>query len=107
MLEELVLLNQVNIVQSICLEYVLWIILLLPCDCSVGKGCKDQQVKFKERCFLSCHECGTRKKILSPHEESHLRPSDSMLRFSTTEPQRLHSERGLLRSSYDTHPAYC
>ena len=51
MLEELVLLNQVNIVQSICLEYVLWIILLLPCDCSVGKGCKDQQVKFKERCF--------------------------------------------------------
>ena len=27
----------------------------------------------------------------------------SALRFSTTEPQRLHSERGLLRSSYDTY----
>ena len=24
-----------------------------------------------------------------------------------TEPQRLHGERGLLRSSYDTRPAYC
>ena len=32
---------------------------------------------------------------------------DSALRFSTTEPQRLHGERGLLWSSYDTHPAYC
>ena len=37
-------------------------------------------------------------------EESNLRPSDSALRCSTTEPQRLHGERGLLRSSYDTRP---
>ena len=38
------------------------------------------------------------EKILSPHEESNLRPSDSALRCSTAEPQRLHGERGLLRS---------
>ena len=37
-------------------------------------------------------------------EESNLRPSDSALRCSTTEPQRLLGERGLLRSSYDTRP---
>ena len=47
------------------------------------------------------------RKILSPHEESNLRPSDSTLRCSTTEPQILYGERGLLRSSYDTRPAYC
>ena len=40
-------------------------------------------------------------------EESNLRPSDFALRCSTTEPQRLHGERGPLRSSYDTRPAYC
>ena len=43
------------------------------------------------------------RKILSPHEESNLRPS--ALR-STTEPQRLFGERGLLRSSNDTRAAY-
>ena len=47
---------------------------------------------------MSCHECG------SPHEESNLRPSDSLLLCSTTEPQRLYGERGLLRSSHDMHP---
>ena len=48
-----------------------------------------------------------RQRKKSPHEESNLRPSDSALRYSTVEPQRLHGERGLLRSSYDTRPAYC
>ena len=43
------------------------------------------------------------RKILSPYEESNLRPSDC----STTEPQRLFGERGLLKSSNDTCPAYC
>ena len=46
------------------------------------------------------------RKILSSHEESNFRPSDSALRCSATEPQRLHGERSLLRSSYDTIPAY-
>ena len=36
--------------------------------------------------FSSCHERGTKKKILSSHEESNLRPSDSALRCSTTTP---------------------
>ena len=40
-----------------------------------------------------------KEKILSPHEESNLRPSDSAFQCSTTEPQRLHRERGRLRSS--------
>ena len=48
-----------------------------------------------------------REKILSPQEESTLRPSDSALRCSTTETQRLYGERGLLRSSHNTRPAYC
>ena len=63
--------------------------------------------EIKKDVFSSCHKRGTKEKILSPHEESSLRPSDSALRCSTTEPQRLHGERGLLRSSYDTRPAYC
>ena len=46
------------------------------------------------------------RKILSSHEESNFRPSDSALRCSATELQRLHGERSPLRSSYDTRPAY-
>ena len=40
-----------------------------------------------------------RRKMLSPHEERNLRPLDSALRCSTTEPQRPCGELGLLRSS--------
>ena len=50
--------------------------------------------------FFVLSRARDKEKILSPHEESNLRPSDSVLRCSTTEPQRLHGERGLLRSSY-------
>ena len=46
------------------------------------------------------------KKNPSSHKESNLRPSDSALRCSTTEPQRLHCERGLSRTLYHTRPAY-
>ena len=56
--------------------------------------------QYKERCFLSCHECGTKKKIWVPMRNQTSRPSNSVLRCSTIEPQRLHSERGLLWSSY-------
>ena len=42
------------------------------------------------------------EKNLIPHEESNLRPSDSALRCSTTEPQRLNGVQELLRSSYLT-----
>ena len=44
-----------------------------------------------------------RKRKMQTHEETNLRPSDSALRCSTTEPQKLYGERGLLRSSYDTY----
>ena len=42
---------------------------------------------FRETCFSSCHERGTKKKILSSHEESSLRPSDFVLGCPTTEPR--------------------
>ena len=35
------------------------------------------------------------EKLLSPHEESNLRPLDSTLRCSTTKPKRLCDEQGL------------
>ena len=38
-----------------------------------------------------------KEKILSPHEESNLRPSDSALRCSITKPQRHYGERGLYK----------
>ena len=57
--------------------------------------------------FFVLSRAWDKEKILSPHEKSNLRPSDFALRCSTTEPQRLHGERGLLRSSYDTRPGYC
>ena len=40
---------------------------------------KKQFVKLEKDVFLSCHEHGIKKKILSPYEESNLRPSDSAL----------------------------
>ena len=39
-----------------------------------------------------------KEKILSPHEESNLRPSDSAFRYFTTEPQRLYGEQGPIGS---------
>ena len=47
---------------------------------------------LRERCFLSRNERETEKKILSRHEVSNLRTSDSALRCSTTELQRLYGE---------------
>ena len=53
--------------------------------------------------FFVSSRAWDKEKILSPHEEWNLRPSDSALRCPATEPQRLRGERGLLRSSYDTY----
>ena len=41
--------------------------------------------------------------ILSPHEESDLRPSDFALRCSSAEPQRVDGEQ-VTKYIYDTHP---
>ena len=53
-------------------------------------GVKDRfsraDCNLREICFSSSHERGTINKILSPHEESNLRPSDSALRCTTTDP---------------------
>ena len=64
-----------------------------------------KQELIRERCFFRLVTSVGQRKILSPHQESNLRTlrSDGL----TTEPQRLHGERCLLRSSYDTRSAYC
>ena len=54
-------------------------------------------VVYLRKMFFVLSRAWDKEKILSPHEESNLRSSDSALRCSTTEPQRLYSERGLLR----------
>ena len=56
--------------------------------------------------FSSCHARGTKNKILTPCEESNLRPSDSALRRSTTELQRLYGKQGPLRGSYMARVQY-
>ena len=88
--------------------------LLKQCSCLVQEKkmwlpVNDVQSKIqREMFFVLSRAWDKEKKNLSPHEESNLRPPDSALRCSTTEPHRLHGERGLLRSSYDdTRPAYC
>ena len=55
--------------------------------------------KNRERCFTVLSRAWDKEKILSPHEESNLRRSDSALRCSTTKPQTLYGEQGPLRSS--------
>ena len=53
--------------------------------------------------FFVLSRAWDKEKVLSLHEESNLRPSDSALRCSTSEPQSLSGEQGPLRSSYMTH----
>ena len=38
-----------------------------------------QSIIRELRFFLSCYECGTKKKFWVPHEESNVRPSESAL----------------------------
>ena len=52
--------------------------------------------------FLVLSQTWDKEKILSSHEESNLRPLDSALQCSTTEPQRLYGEWGPLQSLYMT-----
>ena len=44
----------------------------------------------QRKTFFTLSQVWVRGKILSPHEESNLRPLDSTLQCSTTEPQRLY-----------------
>ena len=52
--------------------------------------------------FLVLSQTWDKEKILSSHGESNLRPLDSALQCSTTEPQRLYGEWGPLQSLYMT-----
>ena len=62
--------------------------------------------KLKKMFFRLVTSVGQRKNFESPWG---MEPQTFgfALRCSTTEPQRLSGERGLLRSSNDTRPAYC
>ena len=56
--------------------------------------------------FSSCNERGTKKKFWVPMRNRTLDLRIPRSDALTTEPQRLHGERGLLRSSCDTRPVY-
>lgn len=47
-----------------------------------------------------------KEKIFSPHEESNLRPSHSVLRCSVTEPQKLYGKQGPLPSKTISYTLY-
>ena len=55
---------------------------------------------------MSFHLVWDKGKILSPHEESNLSPSDSMLQGSTTEPQRLWWAKPIEKFMYSTQYDY-
>ena len=48
--------------------------------------------------FFVLSRAWDKENILSPHEESNLRPLNSMLWCPNTEPQGLYGEQGLLQS---------
>ena len=58
------------------------------------------QYKLREICFFVLSQAWDKEKILSPHEESNLRPLDSVSWYSTTEPWWLYGEQGPLQSSH-------
>ena len=49
-------------------------------------------VKKYRNMFFILSQTWDKEKILSPHEQSNLKSSDSALRCSTTEPQRLNGQ---------------
>ena len=61
---------------------------------------------LEEVVFFSCHKHETKKTSESPWEIEPQSFRFCALMLFSTEPQRLYNERGLLRSSYDTSPAY-
>ena len=61
---------------------------------------------LEEVVFSSCHKHETKKTSESPWEIEPQSFRFCALMLFSTEPQRLYNERGLLRSSYDTSPAY-
>ena len=68
-----------------------------------------QGVYCGEKCIFDLSQVWNKEKILSPLEESNLRPLDFTIWCSTTEPQRLYDEQGPLWShicSYTTLVLY-
>ena len=50
------------------------------------------ELKSWTRCFFVLSRAWDKVKIMSSRQESSLRPSDSALQYSTTEPQKLYGE---------------
>ena len=62
-----------------------------------------QSIIRELRFFLSCYECGTKKKFWVPHEESNVRPSDSFTVsrvYYEVQKTRLHHTAGIKYSIY-------
>ena len=86
-----------------------WAIFLTQQEFVITEICHNQKTKpfsWLRKMFFVLSQARDKEKILSPHEELNLWPSNSMHQCSTTELQRLYSEQGLLRSSYDMRPAF-
>ena len=71
--------SSINLFWQFWILWEVWALQVLDWRHSSTKGWQ-LFVFNRERCFSSCPERGTKKKILSPHEESNLRPSDFPLR---------------------------
>ena len=86
-----------------------WAIFLTQQEFVITEICHNQKTKpflWLRKMFFVLSQARDKEKILSPHEELNLWPSNSMHQCSTIELQRLYSEQGLLRSSYDMRPAF-
>ena len=75
--------SSINLFWQFWILWEVWALQVLDWRHSSTKGWQ-LFVFNRERCFSSCPERGTKKKILSPHEESNLRPSDSAPTRRTT-----------------------
>ena len=75
--------SSINLFWQFWILWEVWALQVLDWRHSSTKGWQ-VFVFSRERCFSSCPERGTKKKILSPHEVSNLRPSDSAPTRRTT-----------------------
>ena len=64
-------------------------------------------IEIEKDAFLVYSHVWDKEKILGPHGRLNLKPLDSTLWCSTTEPKRLHAKQDHVQSSHDMCPACC